>query len=137
MQSFSERCSLKSYILQGLVKTCKRYIEANHFLLLSCSLERFFNYCTRRQCIVFSSLVLLFEGNCLSGGNYFWRKCYGQGPIFLGGNYSWGQMSGGQSSRGSYLGEGVIFFEGNCPRTDKAFIGSFQQKLKFIQHVQL
>ena len=37
--SFSERYSLISGILQGLVKTCKKYIEVNHFSLLSCSLE--------------------------------------------------------------------------------------------------
>ena len=37
--SFSERYSLISGILQGLVKTCKKYIEVNHFSLLSCCLE--------------------------------------------------------------------------------------------------
>ena len=37
--SFSEWYSLISGILQGLVKTCKKYIEVNHFSLLSCSLE--------------------------------------------------------------------------------------------------
>ena len=39
-ESFGERCSLISGILQGLVKTCKKYIEVNQFLLLSCSLEK-------------------------------------------------------------------------------------------------
>ena len=37
--SFSERYSLISGILQGLAKTCKKYIEVNHFSVLSCSLE--------------------------------------------------------------------------------------------------
>ena len=29
----SERCSLISVILQGLVKSCEKYMEVNHFLL--------------------------------------------------------------------------------------------------------
>ena len=37
---FSERCSLISGVLRGLVKTCKKYMEVNHSLLLSCSLEK-------------------------------------------------------------------------------------------------
>ena len=41
-ESFSERCTLINGILQGLVKTCKKYIEVNHFLLLSWSLEKYF-----------------------------------------------------------------------------------------------
>ena len=37
-EAFSEKCSLISgVILQGLVKICKKYIEVNLFLLLSCS----------------------------------------------------------------------------------------------------
>ena len=65
-------CSLVSGFLQGLVKICIKYIEANHFLLLNCS--------TRRQCIVFlSSLVALFGGICVSRGNYFRGKFYGEG----------------------------------------------------------
>ena len=39
-EAFSERFSLKSGVLQGLVKICKKYMEVNHFLLLSCSLEK-------------------------------------------------------------------------------------------------
>ena len=39
-EAFSERCSLISVILPGFVKICKKYIEVNHFLLLSCSLEK-------------------------------------------------------------------------------------------------
>ena len=39
-ESFSERCSLITGILQGFVKSCKKYTEVNHFLLLSCSLEK-------------------------------------------------------------------------------------------------
>ena len=34
---FSERCSLMSGVLQGLVKMCKIYREVNQFLLVSCS----------------------------------------------------------------------------------------------------
>ena len=39
-ESFSERCSLQGDILQGFFKSYKKYIEENHFLLLSCSLEK-------------------------------------------------------------------------------------------------
>ena len=39
-KTFSEKCSLISVILQGLVKTCEKYIEVNHFLLLGYSLEK-------------------------------------------------------------------------------------------------
>ena len=39
-EAFSERCSLISGVLQSLVKICKKYMEVNHFLLLSCSLEK-------------------------------------------------------------------------------------------------
>ena len=35
--TFSEKCSLISGILQGLVKICKKYMEVNLFLFLSCS----------------------------------------------------------------------------------------------------
>ena len=35
--TFSERCSLKSGVSEGLVKVCKKYMEFNSFLLLSCS----------------------------------------------------------------------------------------------------
>ena len=34
---FSERCSIISRVLQGLVKMCKIYMEVNQFLLVSCS----------------------------------------------------------------------------------------------------
>ena len=33
--AFSERCSLISGVLQGLVNICKKYMEVNLFLLLS------------------------------------------------------------------------------------------------------
>ena len=36
-ETFSEKCSLISGLLQGLVKICKKYMEVNLFLLLSCS----------------------------------------------------------------------------------------------------
>ena len=39
-EAFSERCSLIGGVLRGLVKTCKKYMEVNHFLLLSCSHEK-------------------------------------------------------------------------------------------------
>ena len=39
-ETFSEKCSLISRVLQGLVKTCNKHIEVNHFLLLSYSLEK-------------------------------------------------------------------------------------------------
>ena len=38
-EAFSERYSLVSVVLEGLVKICKKYMELNPFLLLSCSLE--------------------------------------------------------------------------------------------------
>ena len=38
--AFGERCSCISGALQGLVKICKKYMEVNHFLFLSCSLEK-------------------------------------------------------------------------------------------------
>ena len=38
-EAFSERYSLVSGVLEGLVKICKKYMELNPFLLLSCSLE--------------------------------------------------------------------------------------------------
>ena len=100
LEAFSERCSRISGVLQGLVKICKKYMEVNHFLLLSCSLEKwllvewFFNYSTRRQSIVFlSSLVVLFEGNLLEWEQLFLRKFCDKGAIFLGGNYSGGNIS--------------------------------------------
>ena len=34
---FSDRCSIISGVLQGLVKMCKIYMEVNQFLLVSCS----------------------------------------------------------------------------------------------------
>ena len=36
-ETFSEKCSLISGLLQDLVKICKKYMEVNLFLLLSCS----------------------------------------------------------------------------------------------------
>ena len=41
-EAFSERCSLISGVMQGLVKICKKYMEVNHFLLLFYSLEKNF-----------------------------------------------------------------------------------------------
>ena len=38
-EAFSERYCLVSGVLEGLVKICKKYMELNPFLLLSCSLE--------------------------------------------------------------------------------------------------
>ena len=38
--AFSERCSLINDVLQGLVKVCKKYVEVNHFLLLSSNLKK-------------------------------------------------------------------------------------------------
>ena len=39
-EAFSQRCSITSGALQGLVKICKKFMEVKHFLLLSCSLEK-------------------------------------------------------------------------------------------------
>ena len=39
-EAFSEMCSFISGVLQGLVKICKKFMEVNHFLFLSCSLEK-------------------------------------------------------------------------------------------------
>ena len=36
-EAFSEKCSPVSGVLQGLVKICKKYMEVNLYLLLSCS----------------------------------------------------------------------------------------------------
>ena len=38
-EAFSERYSLVSGVLKGLVKICEKYMELNPFLLLSCNLE--------------------------------------------------------------------------------------------------
>ena len=100
-------------------------MEVNHFLLLICSLEKlflvkwFFNYSTRRQCIVFlSSLVVLFEETWLSWGNYFRREIHGErenfrGTTFLrgncpGSNYIQGQLSSGAIVRGEIIREAII-----------------------------
>ena len=39
-EAFSEKCSLISGVVQDLVKICKKYMEVNHFLLLTCTLEK-------------------------------------------------------------------------------------------------
>ena len=94
-------------------------MEVNNFLLLICSLEKqllvewFFNYSTRRQAIVFLSLlVVLFEGNLLEwgqlfsgkilwwGGNFPGGRWFSLGVIILRGNFPWGQLSGAQFSSG-------------------------------------
>ena len=36
-EALSEKCSPVSGVLQGLVKICKKYMEVNLYLLLSCS----------------------------------------------------------------------------------------------------
>ena len=36
-EAFSEMCSFISGVLEGLVKICKKFMEVNLFLLLSCS----------------------------------------------------------------------------------------------------
>ena len=36
-ETFSEKCSPTSGVLQGLVKICKKYMEVNLILLLTCS----------------------------------------------------------------------------------------------------
>ena len=92
------RCvSLISGILQSVAKMFKKYMEVNHFLLLSCSLKRwllvewFFNYSTHRPGIVLlSTLVVLFQGNVLRWGQIFLEE------IFLWGNFHWGKFSSKQ-----------------------------------------
>ena len=107
-------CSLVSGFLQGLVKICIKYIEANHFLLLNCS--------TRRQCIVFlSSLVALFGGICVSRGNYFRGKFYGEGggSNFPGPNFLENNCPGEDFLEGNCAGSNclrLIFLGGNYPR---------------------
>ena len=80
-------------------------MEVNHFLFLSCSLEKellvewFFSYNTRRQCIVFlTSLVVLFKGNLLEWGQLFLGEILQWGGNFPGGNYPRGQLSAGNFS---------------------------------------
>ena len=74
--------------------------------------EWFFNYSTRRQCIVFlSSLAVHFEGNLLEWGQLFSGETLWCGDNFPEGNFPWGQLSSGAIVRGP------IFLEGNCPRT--------------------
>ena len=101
-ETFTERCSLITCILQGVAKIFKKYVKVNHFLRLSCSLEKqlliewFFNYSTRSPCIVpLSSLLGLFWGNLLECGQLFSGKILWWGAIFRGG----------------------IFLGCNCPRT--------------------
>ena len=90
-------------------------MEVNHFLLLSCSLEKnFWQNDSLIKVLVdnaqFSSVYSQYSlrGIYLSGGNYFLGKFYSEGAIFwsaifFGSNYprwqlSGGQLSGGQSS---------------------------------------
>ena len=89
-------------------------MEVNYFLLLSCSLEKqllvewFFNYSTRRQCIVFlSSLVVLFERNLLEWGQLFSGEILWSGAIYLGAIFLRGDCPGG---------EGQFSLGDNCPR---------------------
>ena len=57
--------------------------------------------CTRRQCIVFlSSLIVLFEGNLLEWGQLFSTEILWCGGNCPGDSFPWGQLSGGQLSRG-------------------------------------
>ena len=109
MEAFSESFFLISGVLQGLVQICKKYMEVNHFLFLSCEKK---NY--EKELLVESkqndALIIVLVDNaqnlqlvdnaqfssvhsyyslggiCLSGGNYFRGKLYGEGAIFLGGN---------------------------------------------------
>ena len=90
-------------------------MKLNHFLFLSCSLEKlllvewFFNYSTRSPCIVLLSLlVVLFWGNLLECeqlffGEILWwgggREQFSSWAIILGGQLFRGQLFGGQSSR--------------------------------------
>ena len=72
-EAFSEKCSLISGVLQGIVKTCKKYMEGNLAVILYDS--------TCRQCIVCLSLLVVFaEGNLLEWGQFF------SGAIILRGN---------------------------------------------------
>ena len=82
----------------------------------------------------------MFLRGSFSRGNYVGDKS----SEMHSGAVSWGILPGvypwdnfpGAIIQGAVI-RGAIFLEGNCPRTDKAFIGSFQQKLEFIQHLQL
>ena len=125
--TFSEKCSVISGVLQGLVKVCKKYMEVNNFLLLIFSFEKyllvqgFFNYSTRRQSIVFqSSLAVLFEGKLLEWRQLFSGEISWRGSNFPDGNFPPGQLSGGNYAGAIIQGviiRGEIFLGGNCPRT--------------------
>ena len=74
-------------------------MEVNHFLVLICCLEKSVH------------LQHSLRGICLSGGIYFWKELYGQGTIFrkaifLGDDYPWEQLSGGQSNSGAITLDG-------------------------------
>ena len=68
-EAFREKCSLISGVLQGIVKTCKKYMEGNLAVILYDS--------TCRQCIVCLSLLVVFaEGNLLEWGQLFSREIF-------------------------------------------------------------
>ena len=62
---------------------------------------------------------MLFNGNCLSGGNYFWRKFHSEGATFRGGNSPRGNSPRGQLSGGQLPGwqfsSGATILGSNCP----------------------
>ena len=79
-------------------------------------IEWFFNYSTRWQFIVFlSSFVAHFEGNLLEGRQLFLGDILWWGAIFLGGNFSRGQLSSGAIVRVAII-RGAIFLGGNFSR---------------------
>ena len=128
-QAFSERCSLISGVMQGLVKICKKYMEVNYFLLLFCSLEKkiWWNDSLIIALVDNAQFSAAHSQNFLSGSNYFRGKFYSeetnfQETIFLGGSCPERNHPGGKHPGGNYAGEqlfggGAIFLEGNCPRT--------------------
>ena len=106
----------KGGILQGVVKKLEKFMEVVHFLLLSCSFEKwlllqwFFTYSTRSPCIaLLSSFAVLVRGYFLGRGQLF------SGAIFMWCNFSWGKVAGGQLCWGPIVREPIIL-GGNFPR---------------------
>ena len=103
---FSKRCSIVICVVQGLVEICKRYMEVNQFLLLTLQYSYII---VHRQCIVFlSSLVVLIEVNLLEWQQLFPREILWWVFNFPQGSFSWGQLSGGQSSMGQFFSGAIV-----------------------------
>ena len=79
--------------------------------------EWFFNYSTRRQCIVFfSSLIVLLEGNWLDWRQLFSGEILWWGDRFLGGQFPLWAIPRAAIIKVANI-HGKIFLGSNCPRT--------------------